>query len=71
MYRTRRKSIMEITKLLNSYVNNEKINIEINDSDLKLLIDQSLQTLLYPVTQDKKYKSYYISWVLKREQFYA
>ena len=36
---------MEITKLLYSYVNNEKVNIEINDSDLKLLIEQSLQTL--------------------------
>ena len=53
--------IMDITKLLNSYVNNEKINIEINDSDLKLLIEQSLQTLLYPLTNNKEYKKYYIS----------
>ena len=52
---------MDITKLLNSYVNNEKINIEINDSDLKLLIEQSLQTLLYPLTNNKEYKKYYIS----------
>ena len=36
---------------------------------IKLLKKQSLQTLLYPVTQNKIYKKYYISWVLKQEQF--
>lgn len=61
---------MDIIKLLKSYVNNEKLNMDINDFDIKLLLEQSLQTLLYPVTQDKKYKSYYVSWVLKQEQFY-
>ena len=61
---------MDIIKLLKSYVNNEKLNMDINDSDIKLLLEQSLQTLLYPVTQDKKYKSYYVSWVLKQESFY-
>lgn len=30
-----------------------------------------MQTLLYPVYNDKKYKSYYISWVLKQEQFFS
>ncbi len=34
-----------IKELLKSYVNNEKLNIEINDKELNLLIDQSLQTL--------------------------
>ena len=61
---------MDIIKLLNSYVNKEKLNMDINDSDIKLLKEQSLQTLLYPVTEDKKYKSYYVSWVLKQESFY-
>lgn len=61
---------MQIEELLEAYVNNEKINMDINDSDIKLLIEQSLQTLLYPVTQNKEYKKYYISWVLKQEQFY-
>ena len=61
---------MDIIKSLKSYVNNEKLNMNINDSDIKLLLEQSLQTLLYPVTQNKKYKSYYVSWVLKQELFY-
>ncbi len=61
---------MKIEELLKSYVNNEKFNIETNDSDIRLLIEQSLQTLLYPVTQNKEYKKYYISWVLKQEQFF-
>ena len=59
-----------IKELLKSYVNNEKLNIEINDKDLKLLIDQSLQTLLYPVTKNKLYKKYYVAWTLKQEEFF-
>ena len=61
---------MNIEELLKAYVNNEKYNIEINESDIRFLIEQSLQTLLYPVTQNKEYKKYYISWVLKQEQFF-
>ena len=61
---------MDIIKLLKAYVNNEKLNMDINDSDIKLLLEQSLQTLLYPVTGNKEYKKYYISWVLKQEEFY-
>ena len=45
---------MDIIKLLKSYVNNEKLNMNINNSDIKLLKEQSLQTLLYPVTQNKE-----------------
>ena len=37
-------------ELLKSYVNNKKLNMNINDFDIKLLIEQSLQTLLYPAT---------------------
>ena len=59
-----------IKELLKSYVNNEKLNIEINDKELNLLIDQSLQTLLYPVTNNKLYKKYYLAWVLKQDEFY-
>jgi len=61
---------MDLLKILKSYVNNEKTNVDINDEDLKLLIEQSLQTLIYPVTQNQSFKKYYISWVLKQEQFY-
>ena len=39
---------MDIIKLLKSYVNNEKLNI-----DIKLLKEQSLQTLLCLVTNNK------------------
>ena len=62
---------MDIIKLLKSYVDKEQLNIEFSDSDIKLLLEQQLQPLLYPVTQDKKYKSYYVSWVLKQEMFYS
>lgn len=59
-----------IKELLKSYVNNEKLNMEINDKELNLIIDQSLQTLLYPVTNNKIYKKYYVSWVIKQDEFY-
>ena len=61
---------MDITQLLKAYVNKEKLNIDLNESDVRLLTEQSLQTLIYPVTSDSKYKKYYISWVLKQESFY-
>ena len=60
---------MDIIKLLKAYVNKEQLNMDINNNDIKLLLEQSLQTLLYPVTQNKEYKKYYIGWVLKQEQF--
>ena len=37
---------MNIINLMKSYVNNEQLNIEINDEELKLLLEQSLQTLI-------------------------
>ena len=61
---------MDITQLLKAYVNKEKLNIDLNESDVRLLTEQSLQTLIYPVTSDSKYKKHYISWVLKQESFY-
>ena len=60
---------MDIIKLLKAYVNKEQLNMDINNIDIKLLLEQSLQTLLYPTTNNKEYKKYYISWVLKQEQF--
>jgi len=47
---------MDIIKLLKSYVNKEQLNIEFSDSDIKVLKEQSLQTLLYPLTNNKEYK---------------
>ena len=61
---------MDIIKLLKSYINKEQLNMDISDSDIKVLKEQSLQTLLYPLTNNKEYKKYYISWVLKQEEFY-
>lgn len=47
---------MDIIKLLKSYVNKEQLNIEFSDFDIKVLKEQSLQTLLYPLTNNKEYK---------------
>ena len=47
---------MDIIKLLKSYVNKEQLNIEFSDSDIKVLKEQSLQTILYPLTNNKEYK---------------
>jgi hypothetical protein len=47
---------MDIIKLLKSYVNKEQLNIEFSYSDIKVLKEQSLQTLLYPLTNNKEYK---------------
>ncbi len=62
--------MQEFIKCLKAYLKNEKLNKIDNDKDLiNLAIEQSLQTLLYPVYQDKTYKKYYVSWVLKQESF--
>lgn len=47
---------MDIIKLLKPYGNKEQLNIEFSDSDIKVLKEQSLQTILYPLTNNKKYK---------------
>ena len=49
---------MDIIKLLKSYVNKEQLNIEFSDSDIKVLKEQSLQTILYPLANNKEYKKY-------------
>lgn len=61
---------MNVLSILKAYINKEKLNIDLTDDDLKLLKEQSLQTLLYPVTHNKLYKKYYISWVSKQELFF-
>lgn len=61
---------MDIIKLLKSFVNKEQLNINPSKEDVNLLIEQSLQTLLYPVTNNKEYKKYYVSWVVKQEEFF-
>ena len=42
---------MNIIKLLKSYVKNKQLNMDISDSDIKVLKEQSLQTILYPLTK--------------------
>lgn len=49
---------MDIIKLLKSYGNKEQLNIEFSDSDIKVLKEQSLQTILYPFANNKEYKKY-------------
>ena len=59
----------EFIKCINYYINHQQLNNEFNKDLLKLAIDQSLQTILYPVYKNDLYKKYYVSWVLKQEAF--
>ena len=60
----------EFIKCLKAYIKNEKLNKIDNDKDLiNLTLEQSLQTILYPVYNDKSYKKYYIGWAVKQEEF--
>ncbi len=60
----------EFIKCLQAYLKGEKLNKIEDDKDLiNLAIEQSLQTILYPVYNDKSYKKYYIGWVVKQEEF--
>lgn len=62
---------MEIIDIINKYLNNETIDNESYDSKLlKLSIEQSLQTILYSVTNIIEYKKYYVSWVILQEKFF-
>ena len=62
--------MQEFIKCLQAYLKNEKLNKIEDDKDLiNLAIEQSLQTILYPVYNDKSYKKYYIGWVVKQEEF--
>ena len=62
--------MQEFIKCLKAYLKGEKLNKIDNDKDLiNLAIEQSLQTILYPVYNDKSYKKYYIGWVVKQEEF--
>lgn len=59
---------MRTNDLVSKYLRGEKLNIDIDKDLLNELISQSLQTILYPLTNS--YKNYYISWVIKQEEFY-
>ena len=62
--------MQEFIKCLQAYLKGEKLNKIDNDKDLiNLALEQSLQTILYPVYNDKSYKKYYIGWVVKQEEF--
>ena len=62
--------MQEFIKCLQAYLKGEKLNKIEDDKDLiSLTIEQSLQTVLYPVYNDKSYKKYYIGWVVKQEEF--
>jgi len=62
--------MQEFIKCLKAYIKKEQLNKIDNDKDLiNLAIEQSLQTILYPVYNDKTYKKYYIGWVVKQEEF--
>ena len=60
----------DFIKCLQAYLKGEKLNKIEDDKDLiNLAIEQSLQTVLYPVYNDKSYKKYYVGWVVKQEEF--
>ena len=61
---------MDITELLKKYVNKETIDYTLSKQEMSFLIEQSLQTIVYPLTHNKEYKKYYVSWVLKQDTFY-
>ena len=62
--------MQEFIKCLQAYLKGEKLNKIENDKDLiNIAKEQSLQTILYPVYNDKTYKKYYINWVVKQEEF--
>ncbi len=62
---------MKLTELITLYLNNKNCDASLDESLIKLSIEQSLQTLLFPVTNNKEYKKYYVSWIIKQEQFYS
>lgn len=60
----------ELIKCLQAYLKGEKLNkIEADKDLINLALEQSLQTVLYPVYNEKTYKKYYIGWVVKQEEF--
>ena len=62
--------MQEFIKCLQAYLKDEKLNKIEDDKDLiSLAKEQSLQTILYLVYNDKSYKKYYIGWVVKQEEF--
>ena len=65
-----KKNNQELIKCLQAYIKGNKLNKIDDDKNLiYLAIEQSLQTVFYPVYNDKSYKKYYIGWVVKQEEF--
>lgn len=61
---------MDITELLKLYVSKVNIAYVFSEEELSLIKEQSIQTLIYPVTHNKLYKKYYVSWVSKQKLFF-
>lgn len=62
---------MDIIDVVKKYVHNEIVSNAIFEPELlKISIEQSLQPLLYNVTNVKEYKKYYISWAIMQETFF-
>ena len=63
---------MDFIEIVKSYLKNEKLNNEIYDKELvKIAIEQSLETILYPTLSNEAYLSFYVSWAMKQELFYS
>lgn len=61
---------MNIVDVVQNYLNKPQlINCEFDNDLLEISIEQSFQPILYVVTGLKEYKKFYISWVVKQEQF--
>ena len=64
---------MELINCIKAYIAKETIeynNIKDKEELVKIALEQSLQTILYPVYKDISLKKYYLNWVIKQEQFY-
>lgn len=60
-----------LVEVLKKYLKKETINASYDEALLKVSLEQSLQTILYPVFELDEYKKYYISWAIKQELFYS
>ena len=62
---------MDLKDTLKAYIKKEKVNNEAFDNALlNHAISQSIDPILFPVYGIKEYKPYYVSWVLKQEDYY-
>jgi len=60
---------MDFSNLVSAYVLGDKIDSELDNDLIRIADEQSLLTILYPITNDSKYKKYYISGAVSDEKY--